>query len=105
MTNASCFFLKMPALVYKHFRYAPEPSVLPGAVYMFPLALPPSGNAMSTLGLPSEILLVSPFPTDSSLKLSSSTLPSYPPRPVFPVRIVDPVRAQYTLSLEGSSMV
>lgn len=72
---------------------------------MIPLALPPSDNAMSTLGLPSEILWVSPSRIDSSLKLSHSALPSYTQRPIFPIRIVDPVRARHTLSLEGSSMV
>ena len=51
---------------------------------MFLLALPPSGDAMPTLGLLTAVLFGIPFPINSSLKLSPSVLPAYAQRHVFP---------------------
>ena len=59
--------------------------MLPGAVQMFPPALPPSGDATPTLGLPTTTLLGSPYPIDSSLKPSRSVLPAYAQRHIFPI--------------------
>ena len=44
---------------------------------MLPLTLPPSGNAMPTIGLPYTLLSASSSPTIPSLKPSQSFLPAY----------------------------